>query len=295
MANRVNKVKDGDLKSNIVVLRSVYGKVGQKYFIQPQRDPKTGRFPDCVKRVDAHGDIILTNSEREAESAGEMAFIPEDKLFIITDGKTYNLDDIYERAEWEAIKHCDLIAPDRFAKNDKGEYLIDGTADPTKSKRPRYGTAELYVERPGYEANLRVTRKRLITKAINFILDDERGYEGRVLVARVLGRNMTNQPNADVEDYLISVAEKTPEKIINCYTGGDMQLRMLFIEAREHGIILKKNGLYVYGDDGKVIIGASDDAAIEWMKNPKNTKTMAMIRRDTYPEMFPDEDVKDKK
>lgn len=295
MANRVNKVKDGDLKSNIVVLRSVYGKVGQKYFIQPQRDPKTGRFPDCVKRVDAHGDIILTNSEREAESAGEMAFIPEDKLFTITDGKTYNLDDIYERAEWEAIKHCDLIAPDRFAKNDKGEYLIDGTADPTKSKRPRYGTAELYVERPGYEANLRVTRKKLITKAINFILDDERGYEGRVLVARVLGRNMTNQPNADVEDYLISVAEKTPEKIINCYTGGDMQLRMLFIEAREHGIILKKNGLYVYGDDGKVIIGASDDAAIEWMKNPKNTKTMAMIRRDTYPEMFPDEDVKDKK
>lgn len=289
MANKINKVKDGDFKSNVVVLRSVYGKVGQKYFIQPQRDPKTGRFPDCVKRVDSHGDIILTNSEREKESAGEMAYIPEDKLFVITDGKTYNLDDIYEKAEWEAIKHCDLIAPDRFAKNDKGEYLIDGTADPTKSKRPRYGSAELYVERPGYEANLRVTRKKLINKATNFILDDERGYEGRLLVARVLGRNMTNQPNADVEDYLISVAEKTPEKIINCYTGGDMQLRMLFIEAREHGIIVKKNGLYVYGDDGKVILGASDDAAIEWMKNPKNTKTMAMIRKDTYPEMFPDE------
>lgn len=292
MANKVNKVKDGDLKSNIVVLRSVYGKVGQKYFIQPQRDPKTGRFPDCVKRVDAHGDIILTNSERESEAAGEMAFIPEDKMFTITDGKTYNLDDIYEKAEWEAIKYCDLIAPDRFAKNDKGEYLIDGTIDPTKSKRPRYGTAELYVERPGYEANLRVTRKKLINKAITYILDDERGYEGRILVARVLGRNMTNQPNADVEEYLISIAEKTPEKIINCYTGGDMQLRMLFIEAREHGVVLKKNGLYVYGDDGKVILGASDDAVIDWMKNPKNTKTMAMIRRDTYPDMFPDGDKK---
>ena len=288
MANKVNKVKDGDLKSNIVVLRSVYGKVGQKYFIQPQKDPKTGRFPDCIKRVDAHGDIILTNAEREMESAHEAAFIPEDKVFVITDGKTYNLDDIYEKAEWEAIKNCDLIAPDRFAKNDKGEYLIDGTADPSKSKRPRYGTAELYVERPGYEANLRVTRKKLINKAINFILDDDRGYEGRLLVARVLGRNMTNQPNADVEEYLISIAEKTPEKIINCYTGGDMQLRMLFIEAREHGVILKKNGLYVYGDDGKVILGASDDASIEWMKNPKNTKTMALIRKDTYPDMFPD-------
>lgn len=292
MVSKVNKVKDGDLKSNIVVLRSVYGKVGQKYFIQPQRDPKTGRFPECVKRVDAHGDIILTNAEREQEAAGEAAYIPEDKMFTITDGKTYNLDDIYEKAEWEAIKYCDLIAPDRFAKNDKGEYLIDGTTDPTKSKRPRYGTAELYVERPGYEANLRVTRKKLINKAITYILDDERGYEGRVLVARVLGRNMTNQPNADVEEYLISIAEKTPEKIINCYTGGDMQLRMLFIEAREHGVVLKKNGLYVYGDDGKVILGASDDAVIDWMKSPKNTKTMAMIRRDTYPDMFPDEDKK---
>lgn len=29
MAKKVNEVQDGDLKSNIVVLRSVFGKVGQ--------------------------------------------------------------------------------------------------------------------------------------------------------------------------------------------------------------------------------------------------------------------------
>jgi len=28
MAKKVNEIKDGDLKSNIVVLRSVFGKVG---------------------------------------------------------------------------------------------------------------------------------------------------------------------------------------------------------------------------------------------------------------------------
>lgn len=37
MAKKVNEVQDGDLKSNIVVLRSVFGKVGQKYYIQPQK------------------------------------------------------------------------------------------------------------------------------------------------------------------------------------------------------------------------------------------------------------------
>ena len=286
MAKKVNEVQDGDLKSNIVVLRSVFGKVGQKYYIQPQKD-SCGRYAECVKRVNSQGDIILTSEEIEREAKGLAAYIPETELFVIEDGKTFNLDDVYENAVWEAIKNCDLIAPDRFAKNDKGEYLIDGTVDP-RSKRPRYGTAELYVDRPGFEAQRRVTRRKLIVEASNYIMNDERGYEGRLLVAKVLGRDMKNQPNADVEDYLLSIAEKTPEKIINCYTGGDIQLRMLFIEAREKGVIVKKDGLYVYGDDGKVALGTTDSAAIEWMKTQRNAKTLALIRKDTYPDMFED-------
>lgn len=286
MAKKVNEVRDGDLKSNIVVLRSVFGKVGQKYYVQPQKDAR-GRYADCVKRVNSQGDIILTPEEIENESKGLAAYIPETELFVIEDGKTFNLDDVYDRAVWEAIKNCDLIAPDRFAKNEKGDYLIDGTVDP-RSKRPRYGTAELYVDRPGFEAQRRVTRRKLIVEASNYIMNDERGYEGRLLVAKVLGRDMKNQPNADVEDYLLSIAEKTPEKIINCYTGGDIQLRMLFIEAREKGVIVKKDGLFVYGEDGKVALGATDNAVIEWMKLSRNSKTLALIRKDTYQDVFED-------
>ena len=288
MAKNVNVIKDGDIKSNIVVLRSVFGKVGQKYYIQPQRDAR-GRYANCVKRINSQGDMILTPDELELESRGEAYYIPEDFLFVIEDGKTFNLDDIQDAAEWAAIKDCPLIAPDRFAKNDKGDYLIDGTIDP-RSKRPRYGTAELYVDRPGFESQRRVTRRKLIVEASNYIMEDERGYDGRLLVARVLGRDMKNQPNADVEDYLLSIAEKTPQKIIDCYTGGEMQLRIFFIEAREAGIIYKKNGLYLYGEDGKVTLGATDNAVIEWMKASKNAKTLAMIRKDTYPEMFANKD-----
>jgi hypothetical protein len=280
MAKKVNEVQNGDLKSNIVVLRSVFGKVGQKYFIQPQRDSR-GRYASCVKRVDAHGDIVLTPEELAMEAKGEAVFIKEDEVFVIEDGKTFNLDDVHDKAIWEAIKDCPLIAPDRFAKNSKGEYLIDGTTDP-KSKNPRYGTAELYIDRPGFEAQRRVTRRKLIVDASNYIMNDS--YEGRLLVAKVLGRPMKNQPNADVEDYLLSIAEKTPEKIIDCYTGGDMQLRMFFIDAKEKGVIVKKNGLYLYGDN--VTLGATDSAVIEWMKQSKNQKTMTLMRQDTYPEMF---------
>ena len=111
----VNKVQNGDLKSNIVVLMSVFGKVGQKYYIQPWKDER-GRYADCVKRVNSQGDMILTPEELEKESRGEAYYIPENALFVIESGKTFNLDDVKERAEWEAIKNCDLIATLRMIK-----------------------------------------------------------------------------------------------------------------------------------------------------------------------------------
>lgn len=36
--------------NNIIVLRSVNGKVNQKYYMNPCRDKKTGRYPDVVNR-----------------------------------------------------------------------------------------------------------------------------------------------------------------------------------------------------------------------------------------------------
>ena len=272
-----------DLISNVIVLRSVYGKVGIKYFIQPCRDPKTGRYPDCVKPVNSHGDIIITDAER---NSGKY-FIKETDTFVIEDGTTFNLDDEIDAAKWEAIKNCVLIAPDRYAKDASGNYLIDGTVG-WKSKKPRYGVAELYIDRPGYESAQRVSKKKKIHNAASYILDDPKGSEGRLLIARLLGKSMTNMPDADVEDYLLSIAEKDPDKIISLYTGDDTNLRLLFIEARDKKVIYIKNKLYLYADN--VVLGATDDAVITWMKDPKNRKTLELIRKDTFPDMYPQEE-----
>ena len=59
-----------------------------------------------------------------------------------------------------------------------------------------------------------------------------------------------NQPVPDVEYFLISVAKKTPEKIIEICSGGDLANRVLFITAKENGVIRKQNGMYIYGEDG---------------------------------------------
>lgn len=281
--NKEKTTTKADLISNVIVLRSVYGKVGIKYFIQPCKDPKTGRYPNCVKPVDSHGDIIITDAER---NSGKY-FIKETDTFVIEDGTSFNLDDEIDSAKWEAIKNCILIAPDRYAKDSNGNYLIDGTVG-WKSKKPRYGVAELYIDRPGYESAQRVSKKKKIHNAASFILDDPKGSEGRLLIARLLGKSMTNMPDADVEDYLLSVAEKDPDKIINLYTGDDTNLRLLFIEAKDKKVIYIKNKLYLYADN--VVLGATDDAVITWMKDPKNRKTLELIRKDTFPDMYPQEE-----
>ena len=287
MANKgnVNSVKDGDL-SNIIVLRSVWGKANQNYVLQPQRD-KYGQLPKCVRRVNAQGDMILSEKDREGSLEG---LIPEDEQIVVHDGTVFDLNNERQAAEWEAIKNCFLIAPDRYAKDDKGNYLIDVSTDINSinnfGRASRYGKAELYIERPGMEAKKRLTARKLRLQAQNFIVQDESGYEGWLRMARVLGRNMSNQPAADVEEFLFSVAEKTPEKIIELYTGGDIQLRLLFSTAKEKKVIKKNKNIYYYGDDQQKILGASEEAVIDWMKDSKNAKVLELIRHDTFPEMF---------
>ena len=142
----------------------------------------------------------------------------------------------------------------------------------------------MYVERPGVEANRRVSRKKLKHDAESYIYGDERGYDGRVLKAKLLGHNMSGMADADVTDYLLQVAERDPEKIINIYTGGDTAVRLLFIEARDKHIIIYKNKLYTYADN--VVLGASDEAAILFLKDPKNAGIYKLIKQETYPELM---------
>lgn len=271
--------------SQKIILRSVRGKVGNKVIIQPCIDPKTGRFPDCVKKVDSHGDMILSEAERN--SPDRVNFVAENDEFTIVDGTTFDLEDTRQRYIWEAIKNCPLIAPDLYAKDSRGNSLINGTIG-WDVKQPRYGIAELYIERPGVESNRRVSRKKQIHEAEAFIYGDDRGAEGRVLKARLLGHKMGSMPDADVTEYLLQVAEEDPERIINLYTGGDTAVRLLFVEARDKNIILYKNKLYTYADN--VVLGATDEAAIQFLKDPKNANIYKLIKRDTYPNLIGSEE-----
>lgn len=264
---------DGD---NIIIIRSVFGKVGQKYFLNPAKNPATGHFPDCVKHVDSKNDMILTDAER---NSGKI-WIKETEAFILEDGKTFNLDDPYDAAVWEAIRHSRLIASSRDARDKSGVLLIDG--GPT-----RYGAAELYVEHPGAELKKKNSRKKLINQAESLIFASS--LEDQVKLARLLGKQMRNAPAADVEDYLLQQAAKNPQLVIDMKTGDEAAYRMLFLDATDKFVITTKNKLYVYGHgEDQIILGATDDAVITWLREPNHKRIVELIKRETYPNLYED-------
>ena len=260
-----------NLTTDKIVLKSVFNKTGVKVYCNPAKDPRTNRFPDCVKSVNSAGDIILTPEEL----ASGKVWIKENEVFTIEDGATFNLNDPYDKAKWDAIKFNPMIAEARDARDGTGNLLIDGSP-------VRYGIAELYIERPDQESTKRVNKKQLIRKAWNFIDEDPKGSEGRIMKTKMLGRDVKGQSDSEITEYLLNYAEERPEMIIDLYTSPNTPIRMLLIDAKEMHLIYYKNGIYTYGDN--VMLGATDQAAVAWLSDPSHKYTLKVIQDQLYPE-----------
>jgi len=253
---------------NRIIIRSVYKITKAK--LEPSRDSRTGRFASTVRDVNSDGDMILSEADRKTNKF----FVKATDFIEIFDGKEFNLNDEIDAAWWEAIKASKCIAQEREEKDALGNLRIDGNAK-------RYGVAEFYVERPGQEAQSRITRKQLIHKATGYIFGDS--PEGTYQKSRILGHEMKGAVLSDVQDYLITIAEKEPEKIIDLYTGSDTQLRILLLDALDKHVIINKNGLFYYAD---TILGSGEIAVVNWFKQGPNKTLVETIKAECYPELL---------
>lgn len=259
------------MSNNKIVLRSVFSKSGNVYKIQPCKD-RNGNWPECVRQVDSFGNMIVTDEDRNSRKP----LIKVTETFRIEDGHTFNLDDPWDKARWEAIENCPWIAQARGQRDAKGNLVIDGDAK-------RYGRAELYIERPGFEEQKKVDKRQKIHDAESYIFNDPRGAEGRVKMARILGKHMKSASDASIKAFLLEIASKDPDRIIKLYTGEDLELRLLFMDARDKGVIRSVSGIYMYGEG--INLGGTIDVVIGWMRDPRNQRILDSIKNDTYPDM----------
>lgn len=266
--------------SNEITLKSVYGKVGQVYLIQPCPNPKTGKLPSCVKTVNSAGDMILSEDDVVKMSSGIIHFVPADHVFIIKDGTKFDLDDIVDKSNWEAIEHCNWIAKDRSERDEiTGELIIDGGAK-------RYGVADLYVERLGEITKNKISRKQIIFTASSYIYEDSEVE--RIKKCRVLGRNLNNAIPADVLDFLLDIAEKTPKKIIDLYEGEDWKMHLFILDAVDRGVIRRADGIYKYDDK---MLGGSIESTITFLRDIRYKKLTDSIKRETYPNLMTKQEI----
>lgn len=275
---------------NLIVLKSVYGKTsGQDFHILPCIDPETGDYPDCVRPsiINSDGTIgqmILSEKDLNDRSKGKV-FIPMEVPIIVKHNETFDLNKPVDAAKWEAIKNSKLIAKERFQKDGQGNYVIDGekaTLSNTGMIKGHYGLADLYIDRPGVAAKARNTLRVLQAKAISLINDDS--LEGMIKKCRLLEKDMSRANSNDVADYLMTFAQKDPEKIINLYTGSDTANRLLVIDAIEKHIIVKRDNLLIYADN--IVLGASVDAAVTYLTTANGLKIKELILQETYPELY---------
>lgn len=175
-----------------------------------------------------------------------------------------------------------MIAPTRDSRDANGDLYIDGN-------KKRYGMAEFYVDIPGEASERSVSRKKKITKAWSYIERDSKN--GRLTKCKILGKYMNNAPDTDVEDYLYQRAEQRPDEVIELYESKNIGQKLLLIDAKEKGIVMKRDGMYYYGDN---VLGATDDAVLITFNTPEGQKLLHEITKETYPEYASVSSIKEK-
>jgi len=267
-------------EDNLIVLKSAYSKTpGIEYKITPCA-MKNGMMPSCVRKVDANGDLILSEKDKLDYSKGAV-FIGENEVIVVKHNSTFDLTDPLQAAQWECIKNSKLIAKERAEKDASGALVIDGgkpVVDRYQNASGRYGLAELYIERPGKTAQYKNDIRKLILKAQNLVNDDSQAH--RIMICKLFEKNMENAHPSDIEDYLMTQAEKYPEKVIKYYNSEEASARLLLIIAKEKGIVTsKQDGLY-YAD---IKLGSNLDFAVEMLKH--NSEIKDAIKAEAYPEL----------
>jgi hypothetical protein len=139
----------------------------------------------------------------------------------------------------------------------------------------------LYVERPGAAVEVKMNKKQLVYRACSYVYDDSE--QERIKKARVLGRNLAKAAPADILDYLIEIAEKTPKKIIDLYEGEDWKMHLFILDAMDRGVIKKGDGIYKYEDK---MLGGSVESVITFLRDIRFKKILDSIKMETYPNLL---------
>lgn len=263
---KVNKIsRQPQQDKNIIIFRDVH-KITEAY-IEPAKNPDTRRYADCVREVDDKGNLILS----EADKTSNKFFIKVTDALLIKEGFQLDLNDPTDEAWWDAVKYSPLIARSgRWERDAEGKLIIDGDAH-------RYGAASYYIEVPGEESKKNVSKIFITNDAIMLIKNDT--YEGLSTKTRLIGNWMRDSTMSDIQDYLVSHANKDPQRIIDLYDDYNASFEILLLDAIDTKTITQNRGIFYFGTTQ---LGTNKDSVLTSLKSEQYKPILESIKKELY-------------
>lgn len=258
MENRfeeVDQLKNGTRANKIIELRSIY-KDG-KHTVQPAFDQKSGWYAGVERLSDEE-----KKERRYYVTVGETGERARNNTKLrLENGTIFDLSDPRDTINWEWVKHLPCVA--------------------MSYREAQMGKALFYVHIEGREAEERIKLSDMLYEAMKLVKEDPKS--NHVNRALLLGFDMEGEEPATVEDLLLDIAKKTPEKIFRIYRDKSMKIHLLFEKALKgkHVSLDAVNGVYMFGS---TILGISKEASIAFLQ--QNEDLLELLERDVNPEYF---------
>jgi hypothetical protein len=245
-----DQIENGTPEDRIIIIKSIFNKEA-KLKLQPTKSRVNGRYQGIETNV----------SEMEKMKRG---YLPEvSSSIIIKDGLTFDLNDAQDKADWDWVKHSRHIAKDFEAAQKSG-----------------LGEAWFYVYRPGAASRKKLKEMNRELELLNKINSDtETNLYNRV---RLMGIDMTDQPISDVKEYLMTAAKdrKRTNSIWELYESSDISLKLMLYHGMDNNVIKFDGFAYKYGN---ILLGTTEDLALEYLSNPLNVAIVKEIENGIYP------------
>lgn len=231
-----------------IVLKSVYGKTGHKLRLEPCFSQRTNEW------------LGVDKLSEEQKRLATYVVEPGKTFLTITDNHEFDLTREKDRKDWEWVRHCPQIGVNRDATNFniRGEQAEDFTSFEGADK-------EFYMYSEAAELAHELSLGEEKFKAEKFVR--EQSVIGRNRMARLLGSNMDNTSSAEVLRFLVGKAQKHPKQLLSLANDPSTTKRLFLYSALDRNIIVKRDGVYLYGD---VRLGISEEQCLLWLEDDRN-------------------------
>lgn len=220
----------------LITFRNIHGKKAGPQSFGATPDSKTGIFKG------------IPNYTKKQEEEATDFFLTKRSNIILEDGKELfiNEADGVDKAYWDMLKW-----------NSKIQFSY---RDAISAKVP------FYIEVKELESKEDVTNRRIVNKAITYILNST--HTDLVFRARLLKLDMEEDTTEAIQNMLCDIADKSPQKIIDLYDSGVSAIKMLFYTAKKYNIIdVDAMGHFIYGIH---TLGADEESAFMYLKHKDN-------------------------